>query len=195
VKLIQSSIVGHPLFDNERMLALVSLMRKSSRELEFLLRGNSMGRALPDGSRIRVVVAADDRFIVGQVLVYVAKDRLVVHRLVRSVESGNGHYLIARGDATVCCDLPVLASSVLGTVVEYSTAGPWQQVGPSAERWFGFRWLAFAISRVVGGLLKVSPSYAGSTAKRIIRIHGMVERATGVVKRRALLRSRAGAEI
>jgi hypothetical protein len=188
-------VVGHSVFDSERWLALSSLLRKGSREFEFFLQGKSMGGVLPDGSRIRVRPAAEDQFMVGQVLIYVAKDRMVVHRLVRSVKSGSTDYLITRGDATVCCDLPILASSVLGIVMGFSTTGPWQPVGPPAERWFGFRWVAFAISRVVGGLLRVSPSCAGWTAKRIIGIHGMVERVTGFVKRRAAFRSRAGADI
>ena len=195
MKLNQSSVVGHSVFDSERLLALSSLLRKGSREFEFFLQGKSMGGVLPDGSRIRVRLAAEDQFMVGQVLIYVAKDRMVVHRLVRFVKSGSNDYLITRGDATVCCDLPILASSALGIVMEFSTTGPWQPVGPSVERWFGFRWLAFAICRVVGGLLRVSPSYACWTAKSIIGIHGMAERVAGFVKRRAAFRSRAGADI
>jgi hypothetical protein len=178
-------------FDSERLLALSSLLRKGSREFEFLLQGKSMGDALPDGSRIRVRLADKDHFMVGQVLIYVAKDRLVVHRLLRSVKSWGNHYLITRGDAAVCCDLPVPASCVLGIVLEFSTTGPWQPVGPQVERWFGFRWLAFMTYRVVGGLLRISPPCAVWTAKRIIGIHRTVERATGFLQRRAALRSRA----
>jgi hypothetical protein len=179
-------------FDSERLLAVSSLLRKGSREVEFHLQGKSMGGVLPDGSRIRVRLAGNDHFMVGQVLMYVAKDRMVAHRLLQSVKSGGNHYLVTRGDAAVCCDLPVPASCVLGVVVEFSTTGPWQPVGPPVEMWFGFRWLAFMIFRVVGGLLRVSPSCAVWTAKRIIGIHRTVERATGFLRRRAALRSRAG---
>jgi hypothetical protein len=182
-------------FDRERFLALSGLLRKGSREFEFLLQGKSMEGALPDGSRIRVRLADKDPFMVGQVLIYVAKDRMVVHRLVRTVKSGDDQYLITRGDATVCCDLPVPASSVLGIVQEFSSTGAWEPVGPPVERWFGFRWLAFMIYRVVGGLLRVSPFCAVWTAKRIIRIHRTVERAAGFLRRRAALRSREGASI
>jgi hypothetical protein len=181
--------------DTERLLALSSLLRKGSREFEFLLQGKSMGGALPDGSRIRVRLADNDHFTIGQVLIYVAKDRMVVHRLLRSVKSRGDHYLITRGDAAVCCDLPVPASRILGIVLEFSTTGPWQPVGPQVERWFGFRWLGYTIHRVVGGLVRVSPSCAVWTAKRIIGIHRTVERATGFLRRRAALRSRAGVAI
>jgi hypothetical protein len=182
VRMNQTSVAGLSVFDSERLLALSSLLRKGSREFEFFLQGKSMVPSLPDGSCIRVRLAADDQFIVGQVLTCVAKDRVVAHRLVRSVKSGNEEYLITRGDATVCCDWPVPATSLLGIVIGFSIPGVWQPVGPAPQRWFGFRWLAFLISSLVANILKVSPCAAVWTAKRIIRIHGMVERVMGWLK-------------
>src|SRR6266566_2356989 len=117
---------------------------------------------------------------------------MVAHRLVRSVKSGSNRYLITRGDATVCCDLPVLATSVLGPVIGCCATGSWQPVGPPPERWFGFRWLALLISSLVGAILRVSPAAAVWTAKRIIGIHRTIERATGFLKRRAAWGSRRG---
>ena len=179
MRLKQSSVVNDSVFDSERLLAFSSLLGKNSREFEFVLHGKSMGPVLPDGSKIRVRLAADDQFTVGQVLTWVAKDRVVAHRLVRSVKSGNKEYLITRGDATVCCDWPVPATSLLGIVIGFSIPGVWQPVGPAPQRWFGFRGLAFLISSLIANILGVSPSAAVWTAKRIIRIHGMVERVMG----------------
>lgn len=188
-----SSVVGRPVVDRERLLAFSSLLRKDSREFEFVLRGRSMGLILPDGSRIRVrLVAADDQLVVGQVLTYISSDRVVAHRLVRSVKSGNQEYVITRGDATVCSDWPVPATSVLGIVTEFCGSETWQPIGPPPKRWFGFRCLAFLISSLVANILIVSPSAAVWMAKRIIRIHGMLERVLGFLKRRAALSSRAG---
>jgi hypothetical protein len=187
VKMNTSSVEGLPVFDSERLLALSGLLSKRTREFEFLLQGKSMEPLLPDGSKIHVRLSADDQFTVGQVLTYVAKDRVVAHRLVRSVKSGGNRYLVTRGDSTVCCDLPILATSVLGLVIGFSTTGPWQPIGPPPERWFGFRWLAFLISSLVGAILKVSPSAAVWTAKLIIRVHRTIERATGFLKRPAAL--------
>ena len=176
---MNQSVAGHSVFDSECLLALSSLLRKGSREFEVFLQGKSMEPSLPDGSCIRVRLAADDQFTVGQVLTCVTKDRVVAHRLVRSVKSGNKQYLITRGDATVCCDWPVPATSLLGIVIGFSIPGVWQPVGPAPERWFGFRWLAFLISSLVANILRVSPSAAVWTAKRIIRIHGRVQRVMG----------------
>ena len=188
-----SSVVGQPVVDSERLLAFSSLLRKDSREFEFVLYGRSMGLILPDGSRIRVrLVAADDQLRVGQVLTYISSDRVVAHRLVRSVKSGKEEYVITRGDATVCSDWPVRATSVLGIVTEFCASEIWQPVGPPPKRWFGFRWLAFLISSLVANVLIMSPSVAVWMAKRIIRIHGMLARVLGFLKRRAALTSRAG---
>jgi len=174
-----------PAFDGERLLAVSSLLRNGSREFEFLLQGTSMGGVLPDGSRIRVRFAEKGAFKAGQVLTYVTEDRVLAHRLVRFVRSRNNLYLITRGDATVCCDLPVLESSVLGVVEEFSTADEWQPVGPPAKRWFGFRLLALAISSLIGSLLRVNPSCAVWVARRIIAIHKMSGKVTGFLKRNA----------
>jgi hypothetical protein len=182
-----SSVEGLPVFDSERLLAFSGLLGKRTREFEFLLHGKSMAPLLPDGSKIRVRFAADDQFTVGQVLIYARKDRVVAHRLVRSIKSADHRYVITRGDSTVCCDLPILATSVLGLVTGFSTTGPWQPIGPPPERWFGFRWLACLISGLVGAVLKVSPSAAVWTAKLIIRVHRAIQRATGFLKRRPAL--------
>lgn len=187
-----SPIAAEPAFDSQRLLALSRLLKKGSREFEFPLHGNSMAPTLRDGSWIRVRPAAGGPFTAGQVLTYAAKDRLVAHRLVRSVKSGSAEYLITRGDATVCCDWPVEAMSVLGTVIGFSTDGLWQPVPPPPERGLGFRSMEFLISSLVVNLLKVSPRASVSAAKSIIRIHGMAGKAKGYLKRRLALGSRRG---
>ena len=188
----KSSVVAQPAFDGERLLALSRLVSKGHPQFEFPLHGNSMAPTLPDGSWIRVRPAADGRFTVGQVLTYVAKDRVVAHRLVRSMKSGSDEYLITRGDATLVCDWPVMATSVLGTVVGFSSDGLWQPVGPPPERGLGFRSMTFLLSSLVAYLLRVSPRASVSTAKGIIHIHGMVQKAVGYLKRRAVLGSHRG---
>src|SRR5258708_3539460 len=125
---------GGASLDRERLLAFSSLLRDGSTAIEFALQGGSMGSVLPDGSRIRVCFVPADKFIAGQIVAYVADDRMVVHRLVRFAEWRRETFVIARGDATVCCDLPVPASSVIGIVTEYCTTGAWQPVRPARAR-------------------------------------------------------------
>lgn len=187
-----SSVVAPPVVAGERLLAISSLLKRGSRDFDFQLHGKSMAPTLPDSSWIRIRPAANGQFTVGQVLTYVAKDRVVAHRLVVSMKSRSTEYLITRGDATVCCDWPVPATSVLGTVVGFSTDGTWQPVGPPPKRGLGFRSTALLIASVVAHLLKVSPPGAVFTAKSFIRIHGLLKRAMGYLKCRWVLGSRRG---
>src|SRR5207253_606912 len=152
---------GHRPITTDRRISAGNQILRAPR-----FHGKSMAPALPDGSWIRVRPAADGRFTVGQALTYVAKDRGVAPRLGLSMKSRSTEYLITRGDATVCCDWPVPATSVLGTLIGFSADRPWQPVGPPPERWLGFRSTALLISSVVAHLLKVSPRAAVFTAKR-----------------------------
>lgn len=110
-------------FDKERILALSTCLRKGPIEFETCVSGGSMGKALPEGSKIHVRFATENHLSAGQVITYVSKYWLVAHRLVQCVTSNDIHYLITRGDATVCCDVPVRTSAVIGIVTEFQNAG------------------------------------------------------------------------
>lgn len=179
-------------FDGERLLALASLLRKSSREIETSVRGGSMGSVLPEGSRVRIRFSSAAGFMPGQVVTYIAKDRLVVHRLVRSATSYDDNYLITRGDTTVCCDAPVLISSVIGIVTEFRNSGRWQPVGPPADRGRGSRLVAAAISGTVVTLLRLNPRFSCWVAARMVEIRWAVMRFAGSARRHALSHFSAG---
>ncbi len=178
-------------FDGERLLAFSSLLRKSSREIESYVCGASMGSVLPEGSRIRIRFCPAESFVAGQIVTYIAKDRLVVHRLVRTATSA-GHYLITRGDTTVFCDAPVLASSVIGIVTEFRNSGRWQPVGQPEERGRGSRLVASAICGMVVTLLRLDPAFSCWFVVRMIEIRWVVLRFVGLVKRCALRHVSAG---
>ena len=185
---------GETDFNGERLLALSGLLRKSSREIETSVQGGSMGSVLPEGSRIRIRFSSAASFVPGQVVTYIAKDRLVVHRLVRSATSNGDNYLITRGDTTVWCDAPVLTSSVIGIVTEFRNSGRWQPVGPPAARGRGSRWLASAICRMVVTLLRLNPAFSCWVAARMVEIRRVVLRFVGLGRRYALGHFSAGAQ-
>lgn len=83
--------VGDPHFDGERLLAFSSLLRTSAREIESYVCGGSMGTVLPEGSRIRIRFYPAESFMAGQIVTYIAKDRLVVHRVVQEADSNERH--------------------------------------------------------------------------------------------------------
>jgi hypothetical protein len=177
---------GDTNFERERLLALSSLLRKSSREIEFYVSGGSMGSVLPEGSRIRIRISAADSFVAGQIVTYIAKDRLVVHRLVRFATSYDEHYLITRGDTTVCCDVPVRSSSVIGIVTELWNCGRWQPVASPVARGRGSRLMASAICGLVVTLVHLNPRFSCWFAARMIEIRWLVLRSGGIARRYAL---------
>jgi hypothetical protein len=168
----------------KRLLVLSSFLKDGSKEFEASVRGRSMGKALPDGSRIHVRFVPQRDLTIGQVVAYIAEDRMVVHRLVRFTAWHQERYFITRGDATVCCDHPVLASSVIGVLTEYCTTDVWERVGVPPVRSLLVDWTASAISALVGGLVGLNPRIADWTARRIIRGHRLTVRLRDFVIRR-----------
>lgn len=178
--------LGDTNFDRERLLALSSLLKKSPREIELYVSGGSMGSVLPEGSRIRIRVCDADSLVAGQIVTYIARDRLVVHRLVRSAPSYDEHYLITRGDTTVCCDMPVLSSSVIGIVTEFRNCGRWQPVGSPVARGRGSRLIASAICGLVVTVLRLNPGFSRWVAALTVEIRWLVLRFIGLARRYAL---------
>jgi hypothetical protein len=168
--------LGDTDFDREWLLALSSLLKKNSREIESCVRGGSMGSALPEGSRIRIRFSTADSFVAGQIVTYIAQDRLVAHRIVQSATSYDDHYVITRGDGTVFCDAPVRTSSVIGIVTEFRNNERWQPVGPPADRGRGSGLVAAAISGMVVTLLRLNPRFSSWFAARMVEIRWVVIR-------------------
>jgi hypothetical protein len=192
---MNQKVADHPCsvaFDRERLLALSSLLKNSSPEIESQVQGGSMGAVLPDGSQIRIRIGAVDTFVPGQIVTYIAKDRIIAHRLVQSVTSYDGHYVITRGDATLCCDAPVRTSSVIGVVTEFRKNGSWQPVGPPAARGRGSQLIASVMSAMVVALLRLNPQISCWAVRRIFQIRRAVMRSVGFARRFTEASSLAG---
>jgi hypothetical protein len=172
------------VLNRERLLALSSFLKDGTTEFGSSVRGRSMGKALPDGSHIHVRLVPQRDLRVGQVVAYVAEDRMVVHRVVRLATWHQDQYLVTRGDATVVCDRPVLALSVVGVVTDHCTIDVWEPVGAPPVRGFLVNRMASAISALLGGLVQLSPQLADWAARRMIRSHQLIMRFCGFVVRR-----------
>ena len=171
------------VFDAERLRALGRLLRHSSTEIQTEVRGYSMESALPEGTRIRIRFAAVDRLAVGQIVTYIAKDRIVAHRLVRIATSGDDPYVITRGDATICCDPPVPASSVIGIVTDCCKGGSWQPVGLPPKRTRAFHLMASATSATVTTLLRLNPRISCWAAATLVEMRRFIRTFEGWAKR------------
>ena len=163
--------------------AFVSLIEKGSCELESTILGGSMGETFPAGSRIRIRFAAEPNLEAGQVVTYIACDRIVAHRLIRLTSSHGQRYAITRGDATACCDAPVLVSSVIGILTELQSNSAWLPVAAEKTRSVGSQLLAGAAAGVVLVTLKLRPTFSVRTARCIFGVRSLVLRSTALLKR------------
>jgi hypothetical protein len=170
-------------FDKERLLAISSLLRNGALEIETHIHGGSMGSVLPDGSQVRIRLGAVKSFVPGQIVTYAAKDRLVAHRLVQEVSSQDNHFVITRGDATICCDAPVPVRSVVGIVTESRSHGAWQPVGPLARRTRSSALAESAIAGTVVALLRLNPPLSRWAAACIVDVHRAVMRFVALGRR------------
>jgi hypothetical protein len=90
--------------------------------------GNSMGKAIPDGARVRIVAAARPRR--GEVWAMCNDEsRVVVHRALGVVD---GRWWL-QGDANRIPDPPVGLDRLIGRVDEIEVAGRRRRLG--ASRW------------------------------------------------------------
>lgn len=157
-----------PAFRGQRLLAFSKFLRRSSHEVETCVRGGSMGSALPEGSQVRIRFAGE--FSIGQVVAYVAEDRIVAHRLVRTVSSHGDLYLITRGDASVFCDSPIRVSAVMGVVAGFRDREQWQAIAPKPRRRFVVRLMESALAASATAVLRASPTIAIWTGTRVFQI-------------------------
>jgi hypothetical protein len=140
--------------------AVASLLQRAKTTLECELRGRSMGRALPDGARLRLAFGQTQGLVTGEVVAFSAAGRVTVHRIVGRGRFGPARsYLVTRGDGSVLPDHPVHLDAVLGVVREWRTGESWEPVPSySVEGWRSV--LSHALVGLVVGALHVHPDLA-----------------------------------
>lgn len=174
---------NHAVFDGNRLLTFSRFLSKGSCEFESTVLGESMGEAVPAGSMIRVRFASDANLTTGQIVTYIANDRIVAHRLVKIARSRGDRFVITCGDGTVCCDVPVPVSAVIGILTELRGNGTWKPAPQRQARSFGFRLAAEVFSSIVLVALWLNPRCSKWVASRIIETRAMALRGTALVKR------------
>ena len=108
--------------------AMISLLGKSERCFESVVKGRSMEPTLPEGAAIRIGPLGSDGYRVGQIVLYAVENRLVAHRVVyRGGASRSGPIAITRGDNCLSCDPPIREDAMFGIVTSVSVVGRWQE--------------------------------------------------------------------
>lgn len=169
--------------DHDRILAVVSWLRRPGRVIESTVQGSSMGATLPDGARIKIELSPSDRYRKGEVVAFLAGPTIVVHRIVhRGTIRRRPGWLLTRGDACRVPDPAVPVSSVLGRVVGVLDREGWRMPGPSPGRPLGDQFLSFCLDVVVALAMEADPAAggwsvglarrAGSLARRVRSVGG-----------------------
>lgn len=172
--------------DAARTLAVVESLRSPGRSLESTLTGMSMGPGLPPGSRIRIALIHRARYDPGEIVAYLARNQVVVHRVAHRgrVAAASG-YLLTRGDATLVPDPPVEPGQVLGPVTGVWCGGAWMPPGGPPPR---SPWARLArrllMAAAIGGLY-VSPRGTASALEVLHRAVGALQAARARWRRRA----------
>jgi hypothetical protein len=104
---------GLATITGERLLAIGDLWERSGRTLSVCFGGVSMLPSIAPAEDLLLI--ADTRVTPGEVIAYVYRDQIAVHRLL--AVSRDGRFLLTCGDAHRIPDLPVAATSVIGRVV------------------------------------------------------------------------------
>jgi signal peptidase I len=114
--------------DSVRLAALCDLLQGGERDAWVTLEGGSMLPTIEPGSRLRLRCVRE-AIQIGDIVAYVAQDRLIVHRLLRIVEEPSGaRRFILRGDGNRDLDDPVAMEAIVGTVLEVLSPSVGQRI-------------------------------------------------------------------
>ncbi|HLY63034.1 MAG TPA: hypothetical protein VKV95_19985 [Terriglobia bacterium] len=166
---LQSAREEKPL-GAEDLQKIVSLLKISRQLVECELRGMSMGKTLPAGSRVRICSNRGEDYAAGEIVTFVANRNLTAHRVVYRGQGSKKKYLITRGDANLLCDPPVHVEQVLGVVTEFQTDGDWKvPVATISEPFLG-RCLAAFMLFIMSTMLQLNVSWATGLGRGLIRL-------------------------
>ena len=140
---------------------LLLLLRRTSADVECLVEGGSMGRAIPDGASVRIRLdGASGALPQTAVAMLLGGDTFSIHRLVKRGRSPRARgFVITHGDGNVFCDAPQREAELIGTVVAVRFKGDheWRAVPPPELHGLLWSLLRIATERTVGGVLELSP--------------------------------------
>lgn len=171
--------------DPARLVALAGRLRGPDRSVESTVRGMSMGRCLPPGSRIRIELTKRARYAVGEIVAFLDGRQVIVHRVVHSglAEAGSGQVL-TRGDVVLVPDPPVDLARILGPVTAVWREGGWAAVNGAPRRGRRARIVAQLALWSAIVMTRLSPRATGIVLSLLKRAEGAFHFARSRVFRR-----------
>jgi hypothetical protein len=161
-------VAGPPWAPGINDLARLRAVTGNSRAvIHSVVRGASMGIAIPDGARVRIRSGSEDMWRVGKVIAFLAGSRLMAHRVVYEGQRGAAkHFVLTQGDGNWLCDPPVNRSTVVGEVEAFATGDEWHPIAPARIRPYK-EFAARASQTLMRLALERSPAFAISISRPI----------------------------
>jgi hypothetical protein len=173
-----------PSLSPEQVTACVSLLGKTGRLVESHVQGNSMGRTLPEGCRIRIAPVPLNSLRVGDIVACLDGGFLFAHRMVHRGSSPQSvDYVITQGDGWTLCDAPRHVSTLVGKVNEYYFGGVWQSPAESTGRSHSEQRAAENQVALISRCLEASPRLGQVIARRMLTIYTFRENLRKLVRR------------
>jgi hypothetical protein len=158
--------------DAQHVFAFVSQHREQLETIDITLGGASMSPAIPKGSRIRIRLNYKGMYEPGQVVAFLYKGRIMVHRIRYCGRRGKAkHYLLTQGDAMVLPDDPVHIGSLLGPVIAFQNEEDWIAPGDLHGLSSVRNLLSSFCRRCITGILEINVS-AGTLLAKCLRSSG-----------------------
>ncbi len=155
----------------ERLRAIVPLLKQVEGEVELMLHGASMEPTIPDGSLIRIRCRDPHGCAVGDIVVMRAGAGagIVAHRVFHRGRRGEAaHYLLTRGDGRWLPDPPVPVASLLGIVTGIARGGTWVPPPPATAP----GWAAAVSAGVLRSMLEFNLPMARTVAAGLAWLRG-----------------------
>jgi hypothetical protein len=147
--------------DSARILAVAASLRGPDRSVESTIEGKSMEGTLPPGTRIRIELRDRASYEVGEVVAFLSRGKIVVHRVAHKSQRGAARgRLLTRGDAALVPDPAIDVASVLGAVTRIDRDGGWVPPDGRPRRSLPARVVASLALAVVAHVLEASPRAA-----------------------------------
>jgi hypothetical protein len=156
--------------DSARILAVAASLRGPDRRVESTVEGKSMGGTLPPGTRIRIELRDRTSYEVGEVVAFLVRGKVVVHRVAHKSQRGAARgRLLTRGDAALVPDPAIDVASVLGAVTAIERDGGWVPPDGRPRRSLPARVVAALALAVVAHVLEASPRAADVVVRLLHR--------------------------
>ncbi|MDP9264338.1 MAG: S24 family peptidase [Acidobacteriota bacterium] len=107
------------------MLAVRDLWKKTGRQMESTVKGDSMHPTLPEGARILIRAADEKEYVPGAVVACLENEFLFAHRIAYRGKGRLSDLVVTQGDAWILCDSPFRISALIGIVDAREVNGEW----------------------------------------------------------------------